>query len=72
MGLKLIKATIINIYKTLAITCYRLSWPSALITSTAHCSFILHIGSLLGPSMGRGGQCLLLPPTPGALSWTPS
>lgn len=33
MGLELMKATVINIYKTLAITGYPLSWPSKLIMS---------------------------------------
>lgn len=52
MGLELIKATVINIYKTLAITGYPLSWPSKLIMSaTQHSLFCT-----LGPSGSPYGE----------------
>lgn len=47
MGSELIKAAIINIYKTLAITAYPLSRPSKLIMSPIQLS-VLHIGALWG------------------------
>lgn len=47
MGSELIKAAVINIYKTLAITAYPLSRPSKLIMSPIQLS-VLHIGALWG------------------------
>lgn len=60
MGLELIKATVINIYKTLAITGYPLSWPSKLIMSPIQRSLFC----ALGPSgaLCEEGSAPVLPP----------
>lgn len=74
MGLELIKATVINIYKTLAITGYPLSWPSKLIMSTTQHPLFCTLGPS-GSPCGEGSapavttpRALRQVPTPGVVA----
>lgn len=69
MGLELIKATVINIYKTLAITGYPLSWPSKLIMSAAQHSLFCTLGPF-GSLCGEGSAPAIT--TPRALRQVPT
>lgn len=69
MGLELIKATVINIYKTLAITGYPLSWPSKLIMSATQHSLFCTLGPS-GSPYGEGSAPAVI--TPKALRQVPT
>lgn len=61
MGLELMKATVINIYKTLAITGYPLSWPSKLIMSATQHSLYCTSGAFWVPLWGGVSTCCYHP-----------